>query len=86
MAVKAASVKTTVVLVLSTDCPVAMQYTPRINLLQEEFKDVQFKAYFPNMSLEKIRLFMQWHTMRTPDVGLRWLREALSDYAARMPA
>jgi thiol-disulfide isomerase/thioredoxin len=42
--------KATVLLFLSTDCPVAMQYTPRINRLVEEFsaKGVEFKAYFPN--------------------------------------
>lgn len=42
--------KATVMFFLSTDCPVAMQYTPRINRLVEEFgaKGVEFKAYFPN--------------------------------------
>lgn len=30
-----------------------------------------------------IRLLMQWHKMRSPDAGLRWLREALSDYVSR---
>lgn len=42
--------KATVYLVLSTDCPIAMQYTPRINRLVNEFSDdgVTFKAIFPN--------------------------------------
>ncbi len=42
--------KATVYLVLSTDCPIAMQYTPRINRLVNEFSDdgVTFKALFPN--------------------------------------
>jgi mono/diheme cytochrome c family protein len=34
---------------LSTDCPVAMKYTPRLNRLYGEFADrFEFKAYFPN--------------------------------------
>ncbi|MCW5936049.1 MAG: redoxin domain-containing protein [Fimbriimonadaceae bacterium] len=35
---------------LSTECPVAAAYTPRINSLVEEFKPkgVQFASYFPN--------------------------------------
>ncbi|MCW5942765.1 MAG: redoxin family protein [Fimbriimonadaceae bacterium] len=39
-----------VVLVLSTDCPVAMRYTPRINALVREYaeKGVAFRAIFPN--------------------------------------
>lgn len=40
--------KATVIYFLSTDCPVAMQYTPRINRLEDKFQDVQFKALFPN--------------------------------------
>lgn len=39
-----------VLLVLSTDCPVAMKYTPRINALYEKYaaKGFEFKAIFPN--------------------------------------
>jgi thiol-disulfide isomerase/thioredoxin len=42
--------KATVLLFLSTDCPVAMKYTPRINQIVKEFEPqgVAFKAYFPN--------------------------------------
>ena len=40
--------KARVELYLSTDCPIAMQYTPRISALVAEHNDVQFKAYFPN--------------------------------------
>ena len=29
-----------------------------------------------------IRLVMQWHKMRGPDLGLRWLRRTLTDHAA----
>lgn len=37
-------------LYLSTDCPIAMQYTPRINALYAKYADerIAFKAYFPN--------------------------------------
>lgn len=46
--------KATVLFFLSTDCPVAKQYTPRINRLVDKFgpQGVVFKAYFPN-ELEK---------------------------------
>ncbi|KAA0224785.1 hypothetical protein FCG40_06400 [Fimbriimonadia bacterium ATM] len=39
-----------VTLYLSTDCPVAMKYTPRINRLFTEFgsKGISFRALFPN--------------------------------------
>lgn len=39
-----------VLLVLSTDCPVAMKYTPRINALHEKYtaKGFEFKSIFPN--------------------------------------
>lgn len=39
-----------VLLVLSTDCPVAMKYTPRINRLHETYaaKGFDFQAIFPN--------------------------------------
>lgn len=39
-----------VVLVLSTDCPIAMRYTPRINALVKEFgaRGIEFRAIFPN--------------------------------------
>ncbi len=39
-----------VLLVLSTDCPVAMKYTPRINALVEKYaaKGFEFRALFPN--------------------------------------
>jgi hypothetical protein len=40
--------KAKVVYFLSTDCPVAMQYTPRINRIAQEFSDVDYQAYFPN--------------------------------------
>lgn len=42
--------KATVLFFLSTDCPVAMQYSPRIQRLVAEYgaKGVTFKAYFPN--------------------------------------
>lgn len=50
--------KGTVLLFLSTDCPVAMQYTPRINRLVEEFepKGFGFKAVFPNEGEEQARI------------------------------
>jgi mono/diheme cytochrome c family protein len=37
-------------LVLSTDCPVAMRYTPRLNALYEAYssKGISFRAVFPN--------------------------------------
>lgn len=39
-----------VVFVLSTDCPIAMRYTPRINALVKDFgaRGVGFRAIFPN--------------------------------------
>ncbi|MBX3119516.1 MAG: hypothetical protein KF784_10650 [Fimbriimonadaceae bacterium] len=39
-----------VVLFLSTDCPIAQRYAPRINALYETYvpKGIEFKAYFPN--------------------------------------
>lgn len=38
-----------VLLFLSTDCPVAMQYTPRLNKLAQQFgKKIAFEALFPN--------------------------------------
>jgi thiol-disulfide isomerase/thioredoxin len=42
--------KATVTFFLSTDCPVAMTYTPRFQRFVQEFgpKGVQFKALFPN--------------------------------------
>lgn len=42
--------KGTVLLFLSTDCPVAKQYTPRINALVSEYEGhgFEFKAFFPN--------------------------------------
>lgn len=42
--------KATVLFFLSTDCPVAAQYTPRIHRLVDDFapQGVEFKAYFPN--------------------------------------
>lgn len=42
--------RATVVLFLSTDCPVCAQYSPRINRLMAKFapSGVEFKTYFPN--------------------------------------
>ncbi len=40
--------KGTVLLFLSTDCPVAAQYTPRINALVKDHPAFAFKAFFPN--------------------------------------
>lgn len=40
--------KPRVELFLSTDCPIAMQYTPRIQALVAEHGSVEFRALFPN--------------------------------------
>lgn len=68
-----------VVLVLSTDCPVAAKYTPRINALYEKFSDrgFEFKALFPN-DLEtkaKIGKYMAERSYAFPfalDLGGEW--------------
>ncbi len=53
----------TVIFILSTDCPVAMAYTPRINKLVDQFsvQGIDFKALFPNeLELkEKIAIYMK---------------------------
>ena len=55
-----------VLLVLSTDCPVAMRYTPRINSLSEKYsaKGFDFKAIFPN-DLETRRGIEQYKSERS---------------------
>src|SRR5437588_9462066 len=46
----APSIKVTVLLFLSTDCPISAKYTSRINALYQTFasKGVRFEAVFPN--------------------------------------
>lgn len=67
--------KGTVYLFLSTDCPVAMQYTPRINALVKEYADEGFKfqALFPNdmESKPQIETYMRERSYSFPyDVDL----------------
>jgi hypothetical protein len=56
----------TALLVLSTDCPVAMKYTPRINALYEKYasRGIEFKAIFPN-DLETKKGIEQYRTERS---------------------
>lgn len=69
-------------LYLSTDCPVAMKYTPRINRLYQEFgsQGITFRALFPNdlETQDKVEAYAAERGYQFPcllDVGARQARE-----------
>lgn len=66
----------TVLLFLSTDCPISARYTPRINAIYDKFsaKNVEFKALFPNdletrQSVEKYMAERQYKFPFDLDLG-----------------
>lgn len=78
-----------VTLYLSTDCPVAMAYTPRINRLYEEFgkRGIEFEALFPNEgeSSKAIQSYMKERSYRFPARRDEGARQALVDGITRVP-
>src|SRR4051794_31903658 len=64
------SAKATVLLFLSTDCPISAKYTTRINALYDKFanKDVSFEALFPNdlETMPSVRAYMSERNYQFP--------------------
>jgi len=84
-----AKAKGKVTLYLSTDCPVAMAYTPRIIRLHEEFgkRGIEFEALFPNEgeTAKAIQEYMKERAYRFPAKPDAQARQAIADGIERVP-